>query len=143
MSSTSVTKRYVNLLVMVGTRIITIKKDSKSLIETTVDKEFDYSVGSLETINQILWQTFGINGATYNDSFAEIKRGKTIDLVSSEIHPYTARIKTAITFSAEPKHEISIKQISEIAKDMMYDSINYSTNSMHVIRVLTDNWRKV
>jgi hypothetical protein len=106
----------------------------------TIERLIKTTEAPLDCVNDILWNTFGIDPFTYSDEFAEIKRyPPTKGIQDKNIIVYIAKLKSAISFQAKPEDQFMAIPWRTLLKDIMINStyVEYNRTSKHTPNAIT------
>jgi hypothetical protein len=126
-------------------RILLHKSVNSARWEISIEHYISPTGSSLECVNDILWNFFGIDPSNYNDNFVEIRRYlQTKDLQDRNIIIYIMKLKSSIAFRSETSSQFKAVQWSTLSREIMSNSthikhnpiLGYTLNSIMVAREL-------
>lgn len=118
--------RYVNIIVQLpNKRLILHKTKNESQWAVSFQKIILPNENVLTVANNIFRNIFNLDPINYRDSDVEIMQRKSVmcQQYNAIIHPFTAKIKSTLSFEVDPGHKFISLQWKELLKDVMANSI--------------------
>jgi len=111
-------------------RILLHKHRSNAQWCVTVERYIKSTESSLDCVNDILWNLFGIDPFGYSDAFAEIKRyPPTKGIQDKNIVIYIMKLKSAIAFRTKPEEQFMAMPWNTLLNDIRINSV-YAGNGL-------------